>query len=178
MDGSVICGRAEAPGHIDSPGVQHSPTAEILPQHKDVPFSLVNRLVKKKEIGEIIDIIYRHCGQKETVMFVDRLMSLGFQNACKAGISFGKDDLIVPEAKKELVAETEKQVKEFEQQYQNGLITKGEKYNKVIDIWAACTDKVADEMMKNIYKPVTVRLKISGISCIVFTSRRLQTRYR
>ena len=77
-----------------------------------------------------------------------------------------------PEAKKELVAETEKQVKEFEQQYQNGLITKGEKYNKVIDIWAACTDKVADEMMKNIYKPVTVRLKISGISCIVFTSRR------
>ena len=126
--------------------------AEILPQHKDVPFSLVNRLVKKKEIGEIIDIIYRHCGQKETVMFVDRLMSLGFQNACKAGISFGKDDLIVPEAKKELVAETEKQVKEFEQQYQNGLITKGEKYNKVIDIWAACTDKVADEMMKNISK--------------------------
>ncbi len=126
--------------------------AEILPQNKNVPFSLVNRLVKKKEIAEIIDIIYRHCGQKETVMFVDRLMTLGFQNACKAGISFGKDDLIVPEAKKALIAETEKQVKEFEQQYQNGLITKGEKYNKVIDIWAACTDKVADEMMKNISK--------------------------
>jgi len=126
--------------------------AEILPEDKNVPFSLVNRLVKKKEIGEIIDIIYRHCGQKETVMFVDRLMTLGFQNACKAGISFGKDDLIVPEAKKTLIAETEKQVKEFEQQYQNGLITKGEKYNKVIDIWAACTDKVADEMMKNISK--------------------------
>ena len=126
--------------------------AEILPENKNVPFSLVNRLVKKKEIAEIIDIIYRHCGQKETVMFVDRLMTLGFQNACKAGISFGKDDLIVPEAKKTLIAETEKQVKEFEQQYQNGLITKGEKYNKVIDIWAACTDKVADEMMKNISK--------------------------
>ena len=126
--------------------------AEILPQNQNVPFALVNRLVKKKEIGEIIDIIYRHCGQKETVMFVDRLMTLGFQNACKAGISFGKDDLVIPEAKKDLVAETEKQVKEFEQQYQNGLITKGEKYNKVIDIWAACTDKVADEMMKNISK--------------------------
>ena len=79
-------------------------------------------------------------------------MALGFTNACKAGISFGKDDLIVPDAKKELISETEKQVKEFEQQYQNGLITKGEKYNKVIDIWAACTDKVADEMMKNISK--------------------------
>ncbi|MBS4773292.1 MAG: DNA-directed RNA polymerase subunit beta' [Proteobacteria bacterium] len=126
--------------------------SDVLPKHKDVPFSLVNRLLRKKEIGEIIDTIYRHCGQKETVMFVDRIMSLGFQNACKAGISFGKDDLIVPDAKKTMIAETEKQVKEFEEQYQNGLITKGEKYNKVVDIWAACTDKIADEMMKNISK--------------------------
>ena len=126
--------------------------SQILPKHKNVPFSLVNRLIRKKEIGEIIDIVYRHCGQKETVLFVDKIMTLGFTNACKAGISFGKDDLIVPDAKKELISETEKQVKEFEQQYQNGLITKGEKYNKVIDIWAACTDKVADEMMKNISK--------------------------
>ena len=126
--------------------------SQILPKHKNVPFSLVNRLIRKKEIGEIIDIVYRHCGQKETVLFVDKIMALGFTNACKAGISFGKDDLIVPDAKKELISETEKQVKEFEQQYQNGLITKGEKYNKVIDIWAACTDKVADEMMKNISK--------------------------
>lgn len=126
--------------------------SQILPKHKNVPFSLVNRLIRKKEIGEIIDIVYRHCGQKETVLFVDKIMTLGFTNACKAGISFGKDDLVVPEAKKELIADTEKQVKEFEQQYQNGLITKGEKYNKVIDIWASCTDKVADEMMKNISK--------------------------
>ncbi|MDR1694877.1 MAG: DNA-directed RNA polymerase subunit beta' [Lactobacillaceae bacterium] len=124
--------------------------SEILPMHKDVPFSLVNRLIKKKEIGEIIDVIYRHCGQKETVIFSDKIMALGFKHACKAGISFGKDDLIIPDAKKVLIEETEKQVKEFEQQYQNGLITKGEKYNKVVDIWAACTDKVADEMMKNI----------------------------
>ena len=85
-------------------------------------------------------------------MFVDKIMTLGFTNACKAGISFGKDDLIVPDAKKALIAETEAQVKEFEEQYQNGLITKGEKYNKVVDIWASCTDKVADEMMKNISK--------------------------
>ena len=126
--------------------------SEVLPKHKNVPFSLVNRLLRKKEIGEIIDTIYRHCGQKETCLFVDKIMTLGFTNACKAGISFGKDDLIVPEAKKTLIAETEAQVKEFEEQYQNGLITKGEKYNKVVDIWAACTDKVADEMMKNISK--------------------------
>ena len=126
--------------------------SETLPKHKNVSFSLVNRLLRKKEIGEIIDTIYRHCGQKETCLFVDKIMTLGFTNACKAGISFGKDDLIVPDAKKTLIEETEKQVKEFEQQYQNGLITKGEKYNKVVDIWAACTDKVADEMMKNISK--------------------------
>ncbi len=126
--------------------------SEVLPKHKNVPFSLVNRLMRKKEIGEIIDTIYRHCGQKETCLFVDKIMALGFKNACKAGISFGKDDLIVPDAKKTLIAETEAQVKEFEEQYQNGLITKGEKYNKVVDIWAACTDKIADEMMKNISK--------------------------
>ena len=126
--------------------------SEVLPKHQNVPFSLVNRLMRKKEIGEIIDTIYRHCGQKETCLFVDKIMALGFKNACKAGISFGKDDLIVPEAKKTLIAETEAQVKEFEEQYQNGLITKGEKYNKVVDIWAACTDKIADEMMKNISK--------------------------
>jgi len=126
--------------------------SETLPKHKNVKFSLVNRLLRKKEIGEIIDTIYRHCGQKETCLFVDKIMTLGFTNACKAGISFGKDDLIVPDAKKTLIAETEAQVKEFEQQYQNGLITKGEKYNKVVDIWASCTDKVADEMMKNISK--------------------------
>ena len=144
-DGEIKTGIVETtPGRIK--------VSQILPKHKNVPFSLVNRLVKKKEIGEIIDIVYRHCGQKETVLFVDKIMTLGFTNACKAGISFGKDDLIVPDAKKVLIDETEKQVKEFEQQYQNGLITKGEKYNKVVDIWAACTDKIADEMMKNISK--------------------------
>ena len=144
-DGEIKYGLVETtPGRII--------VSQTLPKHKNVPFSLVNRLVKKKEIGEIIDTVYRHCGQKETCLFVDKIMTLGFTNACKAGISFGKDDLIVPEAKKQLVAETEAQVKEFEQQYQNGLITKGEKYNKVVDIWAACTDKVADEMMKNISK--------------------------
>ena len=126
--------------------------SDILPKNPHIPFSLVNRLLKKKEISEIIDTVYRHCGQKETCIMVDKIMTLGFTNACKAGISFGKDDLIVPAAKQELIEETKAQVREFENQYQNGLITKGEKYNKVVDIWSACTDKVADEMMKNISK--------------------------
>ncbi|RDD61627.1 DNA-directed RNA polymerase subunit beta' [Ferruginivarius sediminum] len=120
----------------------------VLPRHKNVPFSLINRLLTKKEITEVIDIVYRHCGQKETVIFADKVMALGFGWSCKAGISFGKDDLLIPAAKQDLVGEAEEQVKEFEQQYQDGLITRGEKYNKVVDVWSRCTDQVADEMMK------------------------------
>ncbi|MBR5599119.1 MAG: DNA-directed RNA polymerase subunit beta', partial [Alphaproteobacteria bacterium] len=126
--------------------------SDILPDNEKISISLVNRLLRKKEIGEIIDTVYRFCGQKETCIMVDKIMSLGFENACKAGISFGKDDLIVPNAKKDLIAETSKKVKEFEQQYQNGLITSGEKYNKVIDIWAACDFSLTEEMMKGISK--------------------------
>ncbi len=122
--------------------------SEILPQHPAVPFALLNRLLTKKEITEVIDIVYRHCGQKETVLFADRIMALGFGHACRAGISFGKDDLVVPHAKHKLVENAQRQVKEFEQQYLDGLITRGEKYNKVVDVWSTCTDKVADEMMK------------------------------
>ena len=122
--------------------------SQVLPRSPHVPFSLLNRLLTKKEITEVIDIVYRHCGQKETVIFADRVMALGFGYACKAGISFGKDDLIVPDAKHNLVEAAQAQVKEFEQQYQDGLITRGEKYNKVVDVWSTCTDAVADEMMK------------------------------
>ncbi|MDH3474728.1 MAG: DNA-directed RNA polymerase subunit beta', partial [Rhodospirillales bacterium] len=122
--------------------------SEVLPKSAVAPFSLVNRLLTKKEITEVIDIVYRHCGQKETVIFADRIMALGFGHACRAGISFGKDDLLVPEAKTKLVDQALRQVKEFEQQYLDGLITRGEKYNKVVDVWSTCTDEVADEMMK------------------------------
>ncbi|HEY3911150.1 MAG TPA: DNA-directed RNA polymerase subunit beta' [Stellaceae bacterium] len=124
--------------------------SEILPRNPAVGFELVNTLLTKKEISNVIDQVYRHCGQKETVIFCDRLMSLGFQQACKAGISFGKDDLIIPDAKRILVAEAQDQVKQYEQQYQDGLITQGEKYNKVVDVWSRCTDKVAEEMLKMI----------------------------
>jgi len=125
---------------------------ELLPRDKNVPFSIINRLLRKKDLQDVIDIVYRHCGQKETVIFCDRMMSLGYGQAARAGISFGKDDLVIPATKVTLVAETEAQVKEFEHQYLEGLITQGEKYNKVIDAWAHCTDRVADEMMKEIAK--------------------------
>jgi DNA-directed RNA polymerase subunit beta' len=126
--------------------------SSILPRHPNVPFDLLNRLLTKKEISEVIDMVYRHCGQKETVIFCDRIMALGFGYACKAGISFGKDDLMIPEAKISLVEESQGMVKEFEQQYLDGLITQGEKYNKVVDVWSHCTDRVAEEMMKVISK--------------------------
>jgi DNA-directed RNA polymerase subunit beta' len=124
--------------------------AELLPKHPNVPFDLCNKLMTKKEISRMIDAVYRHTGQKETVIFCDRIMQLGFTQACKAGISFGKDDMVIPETKAKLVAETRALAGEYEQQYNDGLITQGEKYNKVVDAWAKCTDRVADEMMKRI----------------------------
>jgi DNA-directed RNA polymerase subunit beta' len=123
---------------------------ETLPQSHKVPFETVNRLLTKKEIGDVIDQVYRHTGQKETVLFADAIMALGFRHAFQAGISFGKDDMIIPEAKEGLVDETRTLVKDYEQQYQDGLITQQEKYNKVIDAWSRCGDRVAAEMMKQI----------------------------
>ncbi|MFP4003136.1 MAG: DNA-directed RNA polymerase subunit beta' [Alphaproteobacteria bacterium] len=123
---------------------------QLLPRNPRVPYDLVEKLMTKKEISNMIDVVYRHCGQKETVIFCDRIMELGFREACRAGISFGKDDMVIPKRKEELVQITSDLVKEYEQQYIDGLITQGEKYNKVIDAWAKCTDQVADEMMKEI----------------------------
>jgi DNA-directed RNA polymerase subunit beta' len=123
---------------------------ETLPQSHKVPFDTINRLLTKKEIGDVIDIVYRHTGQKETVLFADAIMSLGFRHAFRAGISFGKDDMIIPATKDGLVEETRVLVRDFEQQYQEGLITQQEKYNKVIDAWSRCGDQVAAEMMKEI----------------------------
>jgi len=124
--------------------------ASILPKSKLLQFPLINRLMTKKVISDVIDSVYRHCGQKEAVIFCDRLMGLGFVNACKAGISFGKDDLIIPPEKYTLIDETSDQVKDYEQQYQDGLITSGERYNKVVDAWSQCAESVAKAMMREI----------------------------
>jgi DNA-directed RNA polymerase subunit beta' len=122
----------------------------LLPLNRKAPFDLVNRLLRKKEVQQIIDTVYRYCGQKESVIFCDQIMTLGFREAFKAGISFGKDDMVVPESKWVTVGETREQVKDFEQQYMDGLITQGEKYNKVVDAWSKCNDKVTDAMMATI----------------------------
>lgn len=129
---------------------------EILPESENLSFKLINKVMTKKDISGVIDAVYRHCGQKATVIFADRLMSMGFKYACLSGSSFGMDDMVVPITKQGHIDATSIEVKEFEKQYADGLITHGEKYNKVIDAWSRCTDKVAADMMKDIAKPKEV----------------------
>ncbi|MCZ0812316.1 MAG: DNA-directed RNA polymerase subunit beta' [Pseudomonadota bacterium] len=122
----------------------------LLPLNAKAPFSLVNKLLRKKEVQQTIDTVYRYCGQKESVIFCDQIMSMGFKEAFRAGISFGKDDMVIPQDKWTIVEETRDQVKGFEQQYMDGLITQGEKYNKVVDAWSKCNDQVTEAMMNTI----------------------------
>jgi DNA-directed RNA polymerase subunit beta' len=122
----------------------------LLPKHPNLSFALVNRQLTKKNVSDVMDAVYRHCGQKESVIFADRLMGLGFRQAARAGISFGKNDMMIPAEKAGLIERTKNEVKEFEQQYLDGLITAGERYNKVVDAWSRCTEEVAGAMMKEI----------------------------
>ncbi len=127
--------------------------SNALPKNKNISFEMINKTLTKKEVSNIIDSVYRFCGQKETVLFADHIMQIGFKYAAIAGISFGKDDLIIPDEKKKLLADTQSKVQEYENQYQDGLITQGEKYNKVVDAWSECTNKVADKMLDAISNP-------------------------
>ncbi|HLQ17463.1 MAG TPA: DNA-directed RNA polymerase subunit beta', partial [Tabrizicola sp.] len=122
----------------------------LLPLNAKAPFELVNRLLRKKDVQTVIDTVYRYCGQKESVIFCDQIMTLGFREAFRAGISFGKDDMVIPDSKWTIVNEVKDQVAGFEQQYLDGLITQGEKYNKVVDAWTKCNDKVTEAMMATI----------------------------
>ena len=127
--------------------------SQLLPKSNSLDFKLLNKEMTKKNISGAIDSVYRYCGQKATVIFADKLMELGFKHACSSGISFGMDDMVVPAAKTKFLGETTELVNEFEQQYLEGLITYGEKFNKVVDAWTACTDKIASKMMEEIAIP-------------------------
>jgi DNA-directed RNA polymerase subunit beta' len=122
--------------------------SEILPE--GLPFDLINRDMNKKAISGIINECYRRLGLKETVVFADQLMYMGFRYATRSGVSFGADDMIVPVEKAEILAEAESEVKSFQEQYASGLITNGERYNKVVDIWSHTNDRVAKAMMDKI----------------------------
>jgi DNA-directed RNA polymerase subunit beta' len=122
--------------------------SEILPE--GLPFELINRDMNKKAISAVINECYRRLGLKETVVFADQLMYTGFRYATRSGVSFGADDMVVPAEKGEILAEAEAEVKNFQEQYASGLITNGERYNKVVDIWSHTNDRVAKAMMDKI----------------------------
>ncbi len=121
---------------------------EIIP--KEIPFDLINNVMNKKELANLVDYCYRTCGDKTTVLLADRLKDLGFKYATKSGLSIAIKDMVIPESKKEIVSQADQDVLEIQKQYMDGLITDGERYNKVIDIWAQATEKVANEMLKDI----------------------------
>jgi DNA-directed RNA polymerase subunit beta' len=124
--------------------------SEILP--KGLPFSNINKALKKKEISKLINVSFRKCGLKETVVFADKLLQAGFRLATKAGISICIDDMLVPDEKQEIIGRAKKEVKEIEQQYVSGLVTSGERYNKVVDIWGKSGDEVSKVMMSKLSK--------------------------
>ena len=124
--------------------------SEILP--KGLPFANINKALKKKEISKLINVSFRKCGLKETVVFADKLLQNGFRLATKAGISICIDDMLVPKQKHDIISRAQKEVKEIEQQYVSGLVTSGERYNKVVDIWGKSGDEVSKVMMAQLSK--------------------------
>ena len=124
--------------------------SEILP--KGLPFANINKALKKKEISKLINVSFRKCGLKETVVFADKLLQAGFRLATRAGISICIDDMLVPHEKHEIISRAQKEVKEIEQQYVSGLVTSGERYNKVVDIWGKSGDEVSKVMMAKLSK--------------------------
>ncbi|MBP6614326.1 DNA-directed RNA polymerase subunit beta' [Simplicispira metamorpha] len=128
--------------------------SEILP--KGLPFSNINKALKKKEISKLINVSFRKCGLKETVVFADKLLQNGFRLATRAGFSVAIDDMLVPTQKVEILARAETEVKEIEQQYVSGLVTSGERYNKVVDIWGKAGDDVSKVMMDQLKVEKTI----------------------
>lgn len=149
--------------------------SKLLPENSNIGFDNVNKLMTKREITNLIDLVFRNCGQKRTVIFCDHLMELGFKNACKSGISIGKDDMVVPKSKWDHINNSLEEVKQFEKQYADGLITLGEKYNKVTDKWSECTDKVAEDTMKEIsagFKDKKGQEKVNSIYMMAHSGAR------
>jgi DNA-directed RNA polymerase subunit beta' len=121
---------------------------EIVPE--EIPFDIINRVMNKKELGNLIDYCYRFCGDKKTVILSDRLKNLGYKYATQSGISISIKDMRIPTRKKKVIEQTDKEIREIKGQHQDGLITDGERYNKVIDIWARVTEQVSNEMFQEL----------------------------
>ena len=117
---------------------------ELLPKSDNMPFDLVNKVMPVKEIKSLLATTYERCGDKAMILLADALKNTGFEQAARSGISIGFDDVVIPEEKKDLIAESEKAAEEIEDQYQNGLLSAGERHNKLIDLWQKTTDKLGD----------------------------------
>ncbi len=142
--------------------------SEILPD--GMAFELVNQDMNKKAISGLINICYRSVGLKETVIFADQLMYTGFKHAMLAGVSVGVNDMVIPESKEEIIALAEKEVKDIESQYDSGLVTNGERYNKVIDIWSHTNDQVAKAMMDKLGTEIVTNAKGEKVKQASFNS--------
>ncbi|EKO3906374.1 DNA-directed RNA polymerase subunit beta' [Vibrio fluvialis] len=127
---------------------------QIVP--KGLPFSIVNQKLGKKQISNLLNEAYRKLGLKDTVIFADQIMYTGFAYAALSGVSVGIDDMVVPPAKYTEISEAEEEVREIQEQFQSGLVTAGERYNKVIDIWASTNDRVAKAMMENLSSEMVI----------------------
>ena len=122
----------------------------IIPKSPELNFALLNKSLDQKDLIEIVALSYRYCGQKKTVRLLEQMQQLGLEWAFKSGISFGKDDMLIPGIKEDYIANAEAKVREYERQFMDGLITESEKYNKVINEWSRCSDRIADVMMQEI----------------------------
>ena len=148
--------------------VGRSLLSEILPA--GLPFELINKALKKKEISKLVNASFRRCGLRETVIFADKLMQAGFTFATRAGISICVDDMLVPAQKHDLIAAAESEVKEIEQQYTSGLVTVGERYNKVVDIWGRAGDQVGKAMMDQLSHEEVINRKGQSVKQESFNS--------
>jgi len=146
LDEVFSLGPGEVSDIISTDGGYHF--FEVMERSPEILFDIVNGVMDKKRLRELVDYAYRNIGPKSTVILADRLKDIGYRYSTEGGLSISIDAMIIPEAKKEILARAEKQVEEIARQYTEGLITQGEKYNKVVDIWAKATDDVANEMME------------------------------
>lgn len=149
VDIQAAC-KVKIKGKLEETSVGRAILSDAVP--KEVPFSAINTAMSKKSIATLIDTTFRLAGAKATCILADQIMQLGFKYSTVAGLSISVDDMIIPESKGKMIGDAERQVEEIQQQYDEGLITDGERYNKVVDIWAQTSDKLAKEMMSQIEK--------------------------
>ena len=140
--------RVRLKGNLVSTTVGRALLSDIIPSK--IPFDYYNKIIGKKELADLVDVCFRICGPKRTVLMADALRTIGYTYSTRAGLSIAIGDMIIPLEKKQLLKDAEDEVKKIKEQYSEGLLTEGERYNKVVDIWANVTEQIAESMFSNI----------------------------